>query len=207
MFIVTVEVKRIRRQVCIAARLDRRTRRQQRVCLGVAAVVSQRSKARIRDANLVVVDAVRQAAGAAGSDQVERAGGIDGAGDVVGSVACAILVEVSGDDGVLKRHRAACARIPPPSPAALLSESAVLFVIVLLMIVTVPPSTDDTAATAARGVAADGRVDERQTRAGRSGADRAAVSSGGVAGQRGVDDRQRAVVNDRRRRRRWCCRR
>ncbi len=103
---VTVEVKRVRRTIRIAACLNSRTRRQQRVRLRRAAVVSQRSKSGARNANLVAVDAVCQTSGAAGADQVERAGRIDGATDVVSSIRRAVFVEVAGDDRVLKRNGA-----------------------------------------------------------------------------------------------------
>ena len=67
---------------------------------------------------------------------------------------------------------------------------------VLLMLVTVPPSTMTPPPLPAR-VAADRGVDERQTRRGCSGADRAAVDCRRFAGQRRIDDGQRAVVHDR----------
>ena len=53
---------------------------------GGATVVGEAAEARIGNADVVVVDAVGQAACAASADQVEGAGGVHGAGDVVGAV-------------------------------------------------------------------------------------------------------------------------
>src|SRR6185436_6715415 len=150
------------------------------------------------DANLVVVGA-RQASGTAGSDQVERAGarGVDRAADVVGSVRRRIvLVQVARDDRVLENrgarvcaNTAAVAGIVAVRVGDVISDRAV-------DARHRSAQNYDAAATATRGVAADGRVDERQTRSGGGGADSAAIRSGSVAEEGGIDDGQCAVVDD-----------
>src|SRR6185369_10244627 len=69
---VTVEIKRICRQVCIASSFDRGASLQQGVGLSLAAVVGEWSKRENTGAHLIAVGAVRQTTGA-GADKVERA--------------------------------------------------------------------------------------------------------------------------------------
>ena len=91
----------------VAARVDGRAAGQEGDGLGRPAVVcSQRAEARVGDADLVAVDAVDQAAGAAGADQVVRAGRGDRAGDVVGRRTDAGPVGVQRDDRVVQGGRA-----------------------------------------------------------------------------------------------------
>jgi hypothetical protein len=61
---------------------------------------------RIGDSHLVAARAVGQAAGAAGSDQVECACRCDRANNVIGRRSVAGAVGIHSDDGVVQRGRA-----------------------------------------------------------------------------------------------------
>ena len=86
------------------------------VWVGPPLSCSRRVEPRVGDADLVAVDAVGQAAGAAGADQVVRAGRGHRAGDVVGRGTAAGAVGVQRDDRVIQGECAVGDDSPPPNP-------------------------------------------------------------------------------------------
>ena len=101
--------------------------------LGRPAIVT-RCQARVSDADLVAVGPVKPT-GAAGTDQVEGAGRVDRAGDVIGRSAAAGPTRVEGNDRVLESNVPATTSSPPPVPPLAMSFSAM----VLLTSVRLPP--------------------------------------------------------------------
>src|SRR5436853_7552166 len=145
------------------------------MCLSRTAVAGEWSKSGTRYANLVIVSAVGRASGATGADQVERAGCVDCAADVIGRITCAVLVEVACDDRVLERRRAGAGGNTTARTGRIV---VVVSAIVGERAVNArhrAAQYDETAAIDVGVVAADGGVDERQTRSSRGGDDRAAI--------------------------------